>query len=157
MSLILGIDPGLTGACAALDRDGHIHLLEDLPTMERGAGRVRREIDPAALSRLLQPIADDVGLAVVEYVASRPGQGVASVFSMGHSLGTITAVIATLKVPMTLVTPATWKRAVGLGRGKDLARTLAARLHPQVDLSRAKDHNAAEALLLARYGLTRFP
>ncbi|SEQ01239.1 crossover junction endodeoxyribonuclease RuvC [Ectothiorhodospira magna] len=153
--LVLGIDPGLTGAVAALDPHHRVELLEDLPTVARGGGRVRRELDPAGLTHLLRPIAGDVRLAVVEQVASRPGQGVASVFSLGHTAGAICGVLAALGIPMVLVPPTAWKKAAGVPSGSDkgMSRTIAARLHPGIDLSRKRDHNMADALLLARYGM----
>lgn len=155
MSLYLGIDPGLSGAVAALDAQGRIHLLEDLPTVTRGNGRVKRELDPAGLAHLLRPLVTDSKLAVVEQVGSMPGQGVASVFSLGHSAGVIVGVIATLGIPLQLVAPAVWKKSYGVGRDKTLSRTLASRLFPLTNLTRVRDHNLAEALLLARYAIER--
>ncbi|WP_412852373.1 hypothetical protein [Ectothiorhodospira shaposhnikovii] len=154
--LVLGIDPGLTGAVAGLAPDHRVELLEDLPTVARGSGRVRRELDAAGLAHLLRPIAGDVRLAVVEQVASRPGQGVASVFSLGHTAGAICGVLAALGIPLVLVPPTAWKKAVGVpaGSDKDMGRTIAARFHPDLNLSRKRDHNMADALLLARYALT---
>jgi crossover junction endodeoxyribonuclease RuvC len=153
-TLYLGVDPGLSGAVAAVDARGHVHLLEDLPTVTRGNGRVKRELDAAGLAHLLRPIAADIKVAVVEQVGSMPGQGVASVFSLGHSAGVIVGVISALQVPLQLVTPATWKKAMGLGRDKAMSRTVASRMYPSTNLSRVKDHGLAEALLLARYGAT---
>ncbi|NJD35375.1 MAG: hypothetical protein FIA96_11180 [Betaproteobacteria bacterium] len=151
--LYLGIDPGLTGALALLDDKGSMHSVEDLPVMARGKGRVKHEIDPAALARLLRPHADQIALAVVEQVGSMPGQGVASVFSMGHTLGSITGVVQALGIPLRLVTPAVWKREAGISSDKNLARSEASRLFPAAPLDRVKDHNRAEALLLARYSM----
>lgn len=149
--LYLGVDPGLTGALAAVDRQGHVHLLEDLPTVTRGQGRVKRELDPAGLAHLLRPIAGEIRLAVVEQVGSMPGQGVASVFSLGHSAGVIVGVISALGIPLQLVAPSVWKKAYGIGRDKGLSRTVATRLYPGASLARVKDHNLAEALLLATF------
>jgi len=149
----LGIDPGLTGAVAAVDAKGRVHLLEDLPTITRGKGKVKRELDPAGLAHLLRPIAADIKIAVVEQVGSMPGQGVASVFSLGHSSGVISGVISTLGIPLQLVGPATWKKTFSLTRDKTMSRTVASRLYPEVALHRVKDHNLAEALLLARYAM----
>lgn len=149
--LWLGIDPGLTGAVAAVDAHGGISLIEDLPTVTRGSGKVKRELDPAGLAHLLRPITDEIGLAVVERVGSMPGQGVASVFSLGHSAGVIVGVLGTLGIPVQLVAPATWKKHFTIGRDKGMSRTVASRLYPLCNLNRVKDHNLAEALLLARY------
>jgi crossover junction endodeoxyribonuclease RuvC len=149
--LYLGADPGLTGAIAAVDAQGRVHLLEDLPTITRGNGKVKRELDPAGLAHLLRPLAGEIRLAVVEQVGSMPGQGVASVFSLGHTSGVIAGVISTLGIPLQLIGPATWKKTFGLTRDKTMSRTVASRLYPDVSLHRVKDHNLAEALLLAHY------
>lgn len=149
-SLVVGLDPGLQGGIAALDSSGAIHLLEDLPTLLRGTGRVKRELDAAGLAHLLRPIAGDIRLALVETVASRPGQGVASVFSLGHSSGVIAGVLAALAIPIATVAPSKWKREMGLlGSDKEASRALATRLFPSADLRRKRDHNLGEALLLA--------
>ncbi|MFO7582931.1 hypothetical protein [Guyparkeria sp.] len=157
--MILGIDPGLTGALALIDPTGAPLIVEDLPTVQRGhgRGRVRRELDGAGLSHLLGVHAPEITLALVEQVASRPGQGVASVFSLGHSLGCIHGVLSALAIPWEPVTPTAWKRAAGLGKDKEAARAAAARLFPRIPLHRKRDHNQAEALLIARHGLTRLP
>jgi crossover junction endodeoxyribonuclease RuvC len=154
--LVLGIDPGLTGAVAALAPGHRVELLEDLPTVARGGGKVRREVDAAGLAHLLRPIAGDIRIAIVEQVASRPGQGVGSVFSLGHTTGVIVGVLSALAIPYQMTTPQSWKKAAGVptGSDKDMSRTIAARLHPDLNLSRKRDHNMADALLLARYGMT---
>lgn len=54
--IVIGIDPGLTGACAVLDHNG-VRAVFDLPTMAvPGAGPkalVKRKIDGRALCQLL--------------------------------------------------------------------------------------------------------
>ena len=152
-AIYLGLDVGLTGAVAAVDTQGRVHLLEDLPSVTRGTGRVKRELDPAGLAHLLRPIAGEITLGVVERVGSMPGQGVASVFSLGHSAGVVVGVLGALGIPVELVAPATWKKAFNLNRDKTMSRTVASRLYPLCNLNRVKDHNLAEALLLARYAM----
>lgn len=152
--LTLGIDPGITGAMALLDAEGCAVMVEHLPTIARGnAAKVKREIDPAGLVHLLRIHAGGIEAAWLEQVSSRPGQGVASVFSLGHSVGSISATLATLGIPIHLVTPAAWKRQAGLtSSDKEQARALAVRLFPAIPLHRKADHNLAEALLIARHG-----
>jgi crossover junction endodeoxyribonuclease RuvC len=155
--LFIGIDPGLSGAVAILDQGGGLVLLEDLPTVASGSGKakVQRRIDPAGLSRLLGPYQDRAALAVLEAVAARPGQGVASVFSLGDTFGAVRAVLACMGVSVALVSPAEWKRCFRLDGDKERSRARAIELFPCADLHRKADHNRAEALLLARYAATR--
>ncbi len=150
--LVLGIDPGLTGAVAVLGEGGRVLMAEPIPTVYRGGGKVKREVDAAGIVHLLRPYAREMMLAAVEAVASRPGQGVASTFSLGHSLGVVCGVLAALAIPYRLVPPAAWKRHYGLPAEKEAARALATRLYPEVPLHRKADHGLAEALLIARYG-----
>ena len=85
-----------------------------------------------------------------------PGQGVSSMFGFGVSYGILQGVIASLGIPSVLVTPQRWKKAAGLmGKPKDYARTLAQRLYPAAELSRKKDIGRADAILIARYGITK--
>jgi crossover junction endodeoxyribonuclease RuvC len=62
-------------------------------------------------------------------------------------------VVLALGVPLYLVAPTKWKPHFSLGSDKEKARALALRLWPtSVHFGRKKDHNRAEAALLARYG-----
>jgi hypothetical protein len=47
--------------------------------------------------------------------------------------------------------PSVWKKYFGLKHDKNASRTLGLRHFPQAPLARVKDHDRAEALLLALY------
>ncbi len=78
-----------------------------------------------------------------------PGQGVSSTFTTGCVLGSILAACQRIAIPLHLVTAASWKRSMGLDSSKSASLDKARLLFPDADLARAKDHNRAEALLLA--------
>lgn len=155
MRLTLGVDPGLTGAVAVL-ADGHYREVLDMPTVGRGkAGR--QSVNAAALSQWIRdvvakyPGADVV--AVVEEVASRPRQGVVSMFRFGQSCGVLAGVLAALRIPVVYVTPQRWKRFYSLtGTEKDAARGRAVELYPDAPLARKRDVGRADAILMARWG-----
>lgn len=151
--LIVGIDPGLSGALAILDHDD-VLLLEDLPTVQFSDARIKHRIDGAGLARMLEPFAGEVFMAIVEKVGARPGEAASGAFSFGFTSGCIAGVLAALNIPTTLVTPATWKKSLGLGSDKDLSRSRALELFPSQagKLSRKRDHDRAESLLLAEWG-----
>lgn len=160
-TLIIGIDPGLSGALARMTESG-LSGLSDIPVMAKGkgSGKVKNEINAAGLNALLKEWAnghaDDV-LVVMERVSSMPGQGVASMMSLGDTVGCIRGVVAARGYPLHWVTPQKWKKHFGLVAGKDvdgkeLARAKAIQLYPAADLARKKDHNRAEAVLIARWG-----
>ena len=155
MSLYLGIDPGLSGAIALVDSDGGLAMLEDMPTMARGNGRVRHEVDAGGIAHLLRPHATDVTFGIVESASARPGQGVASMFSLGHSFGVVTSVLSCLNIAYELLAPTKWKRLAELPADKALVLAAARRRWPGAPLTRVKDHGRAEALFMALLAMRR--
>jgi crossover junction endodeoxyribonuclease RuvC len=91
---------------------------------------------------------------VVEHVTAMPGQGVTSMFNFGQSFGVIKGVCAALKLPIYFVRPMKWKKHFNLIKtNKDASRTKAIEIYPSISnkLSRKKDSNKADAILIARY------
>lgn len=162
MTFILGIDPGLTGACAVCTESGEFVEVFDVPVMQAGGKQsyVKNVVNAASLHDKLQVVrAGGAGIiAYVESVNAMPKQGVASMFSMGHTLGAIQSVLACLHIPYVMVRPMEWKKATGLLKAdKHQSRATAIQLFPSASdrLTRAKDHNRAEAILISRYGVQR--
>lgn len=150
--ITIGIDPGLSGAIAALNGYGEIVLLEDLPVIR---DKSLAWIDGGALqSLLLESRSGHIARAIVERVGSMPKQGVASTFTFGVAFGSILSVLQAMQIPIELVTAATWKRAAALGADKKAALHKARLLYPSAELHLEKHHGRAEALLLARHGMT---
>jgi len=157
--ILLGIDPGLTGAMAAITPDRRYTGVFDMPVIAKGKGAtVQRHIDAAGLASLIKQAriaagSVDVWMAAVEQVAARPGQGVSGVFSLGDSFGAIRATLAVKGIATEFVSPSTWKRAYGLDADKERARAKAIELFPDMAdaLARKKDHGRAEALLIAEF------
>lgn len=157
--LIAGIDPGLTGAVAFMDQNGLRHVF-DLPTKPRPNigpdARVKRQCDGRALATLLQMHADPQErlLVVLEDVRMMGGKNNAmqAQEALIHTRGVIEGVLAAKGYDVAIVAPRTWKRFYGLGSDKAECLTTARTLFGSDYLSRAKDHNRAEAMLIARYG-----
>jgi crossover junction endodeoxyribonuclease RuvC len=97
-------------------------------------------------------------LAIVERVASMPGQGVSSTFKFGAAHGAVLGVLAALQIPTHLVSPTVWKRHFRLDRDKEKSRALALRVFAKLPehFARKRDHGPAEAALLALYGFQQF-
>lgn len=156
--IIVAFDPGLSGACAMISvspQSGRILQAQvfDLPTMGAGSRRVLNGSELAAHLRYTDH-------AVVENVHAMPKQGVSGVFRFGTAFGQILGVLQALMISYELVEPAKWKREMRLpgGKGKgEASRQRALQLYPRLskDLSRKKDHNRAEALLLALWWAER--
>lgn len=167
-----GIDPGTTGAIAFYDPStGFLEAL-DIPTFEIVVNRKKRaRIDiPSTLAALSDHGDDQVALVVLEGVHARLGDNAATAFGLGEAFGTLRACLAASSLPYELVTPQAWKKAFGLhgktatgadgrtstGEG-DNARALACQMFPAsaAMFSRKKDHNRAEAALMALYAYRR--
>ncbi|QKS29534.1 MAG: hypothetical protein HT579_11845 [Candidatus Accumulibacter similis] len=153
--LVVGIDPGLSGAIAALTREGAIVALADTPVLHVAGSR--RVLSLAALSHLLRGI--DPSRALLERQSARPGEGVVSSFTTGRGFGELLGVLAALGIPHDDILPQSWRRIIGLppGSDKDASRLLAIRSWPEArqDLKLAKHHGRAEALLIAEVARRR--
>ena len=149
--VMIGIDPGLTGAVAYVGSS--IYSVYDIPVMAKGkgAGKVKYQVNPAELARVLRQIGKDK--VFLERVSSMPGQGVASMFSMGDTFGCIRGVCAAMGYEVEIITPQSWKKHFKLGKDKEVVRAKAIELFPDVELPLKKHHNRAEALLIAQYGM----
>lgn len=149
--MIVGIDPGITGAIALLKNDLTFYKVFDMPTMVMGKG-TKQQVNDAALAKIFLDN-PGVDIAFIEEVNAMPGQGVTSMFNFGCSWGMARGVLAALMIPYTLIRPTAWKRNAGIiGRDKDAARTMAQHLYPEAPLSRKKDIGRADAILIGRFG-----
>ncbi len=83
-----------------------------------------------------------------------PGHGVTSMFNFGQSFGVIKCVCSALSLPIYFIRPTKWKKHFNLiNVNKDASRTKAIEIYPEISnkLSRKKDSNRADAILIARY------
>ena len=160
--VVIGIDPGLSGALALVEVRGLVLDVQDMPTLASGV-KARRMIDAIALRDLLAQYAAAFGprhrLACIEQVSAQPTDGRTGAFGFGRSLGAIEAVALCTGLPLLRVLPAAWKRDAGIaaGAGKDASIEAALRLHPSVRpwLTRKKDHGRADAVLIAAWAARR--
>ena len=144
---ILGIDPGLSGACAFyFPGEPEGLTAEDLPI----AGN---EIDAAQFARRLRQMRPTV--AIIERVNAMPKQGVASAFTFGCVYGQMRMAFTAHGIVPARVPAAVWKRSYGLNSDKDAARRLASALLPAHahNWPLAKHDGRAEAALLALYAV----
>ena len=93
-------------------------------------------------------------IVVVEHVNAMPGQGVTSMFNFGQSFGVLKGICAALSLPIYFVRPTKWKKYFNLIKtNKDASRTKVIQIYPEISgkISRKKDSNKADAILIARY------
>lgn len=153
----LGIDVGVGGAIAALNADGSLRAVRDLPIFTHGQ---THWIDSTELLSIIRELRDGQSAhAVIEQIHGTPKMGVVTCTSMGLTLGSTLATIQFAGIRFELVKPQQWKKHFGLlmpgakDREKKHASLCKARqLFPTAELARVKDNNRAEALLIAAYG-----
>ena len=150
MTAILGVDCGLSGAWALLDDHGLV-AIGDMPHADGAvsAHLLVTDLHVAALRHLGVRVVERA--AVVEIAGAMPGQGVSSTWKFARATGVVEGVLAGLGWPMHTVTPARWKRDLGLSKDKGASRAMAARLWPDRAewFARVKDDGRAEAALIA--------
>ena len=151
--MIVGIDPGISGAIAFLSDEVETSV-HDLPIMEAAVGKKKRnQINPAALKVLIATYATRPAIVYLEKTHAMPDNGSITAYSQGDTNGCIRAVCACMGFPVEMVAPARWKKHFGLMRSdKDASRTKAIQLYPDAELHLKKHHNRGEALLIGRYG-----
>jgi crossover junction endodeoxyribonuclease RuvC len=151
---IIGIDPGLNGAIAVLENN-KVKEIFDVPVMPEGK-KNKRQLNSAQLVKMLNDISynKEETVVVVENVSAMPGQGVTSMFNFGQTFGAIKGICAALGLPIFFVRPAKWKKHFDLiNSSKDASRTKVIEMYPSISprLSKKKDVNKADAILIARY------
>jgi crossover junction endodeoxyribonuclease RuvC len=152
MKYLLGIDIGAHGAIAVLDM--HLDLVEviDMPTLTVQKGKKKTHpVDGATLSARLAPYAGSSTLAAIE--GSRPGNSGSSMYAFGNSAGQVDSVLSCLGIRRREITPAQWKKSIGLptGADKDMSRSKAIQHFPGMArfFVQKKDDGRAEAVLIA--------
>lgn len=154
-ALILGIDPGLSGAIAFYAPGSkELIALSDMPLLKRlDKSEKKRWIDPYTLATAVDAYSKDTLLACIEEPSAMPGQGVVSTFRFGLSCGLAQGVCASSNIPMRLVKPSVWKALMGLSRDKSLSIKKAQQLFPAHADQFLKKDGRAEAALLAYFGV----
>lgn len=151
--VIIGIDPGCSGAIVVLDSNCVYQNAICMPTVKVGA---KSRVNGAAVASFLRAFDLAGAEAFLEQVGAMPGQGVSSMFTFGHAAGVVEGILQGLLIPYSLVTPQAWKKTAGLiGSDKDAARSRAIQLYPSLRIldQKAKGQAVADALLIARHGI----
>lgn len=169
---ILGIDPGISGACSLYSIDEPVPNVEwmfDLPAVGEGN---KREIHYAALRDMVWSLKPHVCFIeqVNAFVPRRKDEitgemvadpwGATSMFRFAGSYFALRCLVSCLDIPLRTVPPATWKTAFNLkgkkktGGTDDAARQLVLQRYPEcLPFLKFKYHqHRAEAFLIAVYG-----
>tara|TARA_B100001029_G_scaffold23103_1_gene15803 strand:- start:506 stop:1000 length:495 start_codon:yes stop_codon:yes gene_type:complete len=154
--LIIGIDPGISGAICFFE-NGEIKDVIDMPVMAEGK-KNKKQINGSQIfneisTRIKNYKSENINV-VIEQVSAMPGQGVTSMFNFGQSFGVLKGICAAMQLPIFLVRPAKWKKHFELiNSQKDSSRTKVIQMFPKISsqLSRKKDANKADAILIASF------
>lgn len=155
-NVVAGIDPGASGALAFIDFRAWTLEVHDMPHFwEEVKGKKRKRVDVAALASLI--FQHNLRMISTEKVHAMPQMDVKSVFSFGRFYGQIEAIAAAADIHRQETDPAVWKRVMQVDSDKDYSRTRCGILVPAAApiLTRKTDHDRAEAILLAFYGLLK--
>ena len=152
--IIFGIDPGVSGAISVLENKKVIEIFE-MPTMIDGK-KNKKQVNGAQVANIIKERLNENKevIIVVEHVNAMPGQGVTSMFNFGQSFGVIKGISSALGLPIYFVRPTKWKKYFNLIKtNKDASRTKVIEIYPEISskISRKKDSNKADAILIARY------
>ena len=154
--LIIGIDPGISGSICFFE-DGKILDVVEMPTMTEGKKNKKQVNGSQIYNEILKRVENldkkDIKV-IIEQVSAMPGQGVTSMFNFGQSFGILKGICSAMQLPMYFVRPAKWKKYFNLiNSEKDASRTKAIEIFPYFssNLSKKKDSNKADAILIASY------
>ncbi len=154
--IIVGIDPGIAGAICFFS-DGKVIDVIDMPTMAEGK-KNKKQVNGRQIyneiTLIKNKFMNEKMSVIVEQVSAMPGQGVTSMFNFGQSFGVIKGICSAMELPIFYVRPAKWKKHFNLiNSEKDSSRTKVIEMFPTISnkLSRKKDNNKAEAILIAQY------
>ncbi|MEM7813061.1 MAG: hypothetical protein AAF532_16405 [Planctomycetota bacterium] len=145
----IGIDPGKTGAIAAVsDQWAEPQVVPLSPTKS----------EPIEIVRRMEEWAEEGGphvFAVIEKVASRPGQSAPAMFNFGVGYGRLLERLTCCRIPYDEKTPTTWQRTMQClsGGDKNVTKRRAAALFAELKVT----HEIADALLLATYCKRTYP
>ena len=154
--LIIGIDQGISGSICFF-QDGKIVDVVEMPTMTEGKKNKKQVNGSQIVNEILEKIKEldkrEIKV-VIEQVSAMPCQGVTSMFNFGQSFGILKGICSSMQLPMYFVRPAKWKKYFNLiNSEKDASRTRAIEIFPYFSkqLSRKKDSNKADAILIASF------
>ena len=154
--LIIGIDPGISGSICFLDNGKILDVIE-MPIMTDGK-KNKKQVNGSQVynevSKKIKQFEKNQIRVVIEHVSAMPGQGVTSMFNFGQSIGILKGICTAMQLPMYFVRPARWKKYFNLlNSEKDASRTRAIEIFPYFSsqLSRKKDSNKADAILIASF------
>lgn len=148
MKVYIGCDPGMKGAICALGENRNI-IFKDY---------TENTLD---IARWLEDVKDshEIQMCMIEDVHSIFGASAKSNFNFGKNTGILHGVIRALALPLDLIQPKKWQKAIGTKKksGPELKKeigSIAQRLYPTAELHTPRGRlldGRADALMIAHY------
>ncbi len=177
-STYFGIDPGINGAIAWIDKMGHLRGVKDMPTemylANKAKGTCRKRINTSVLLKIglhLSTQCDPVFTSILlERVTGFGNQGALSSFNFGDSFGCARMLASIISNhsndSCSFVEPPAWKRYFSLiKQPKADAIQVALDIVPNADaflvststskITKAHLEGRADAILIAKYNFDR--
>lgn len=162
-SIILGIDPGLTGGLV-LYNGSSILEMSTMPILkEKRNGRLKSEIDLNELNNLIVKFKSHNPKCFLEKVGAMPGQGVSSMFAFGKGFGILIGMLSAHEIETTLVPPQRWTALIHKPyahtslESKEKSKLISSKLFPSENFlatnkSKVPHTGLVDAALIAVYG-----
>ena len=164
---VLGVDPGVTGAWAVIELRGdgtpELVAIGDLPVVTiQMTKRIARRLDANGCRDLLGGLLEEhkPDRVVVERLTGGPGITSTTAFPLGWTAAVLDATLSALDWGKRYqqASPSAWKRSLLVPADKSAAKARATKLFgSDKGWPRGKDHNRAEAALIALYGALSKP
>lgn len=141
--MYFGIDPGKSGAIAALLDDDPIEVIK--------LDQTEHDVAEWLIEQCQRTM---YIFAILERAQAFPSQGVVSMFNYGANYGFLRGLLTAIEIPFDTVTPAKWQIALKCRTkgDKNVTKAKAQQLFPGYEWT----HATSDAVLLAYYGrLTR--
>lgn len=171
--MIVGCDPGFTGALALVSAEGALLHVIDMPVLvTEKPGKTVFDDDTGAISKRIHEVAEldlngvqkvlyewalcyGASRFLIERVGARPEQGSQSTFKFGYGAGAVLGAAVGLGYAWRRVDPQRWKPAMRCTADKKLSCERARQAFPPMAdwFKRVKDNGRAEAALIGLYGL----
>src|SRR5690606_30071271 len=117
--MYIGIDPGLSGALAAIDDDGKYIDCIDMPVIT--ISKVTLEVNGSAIKQWIDQFTD-IKCVAIERVNTMPMQGVSSQGKLMHSLGMVRGVAHGVGLVVKMIRSQEWKKFYKISANKEISR-----------------------------------
>ena len=154
MKVFVAIDPGAKGSLCALSETGLISFMDYTEEVHKMSEWLKTFVDDEKI---------EIVMITIEDVHSIFGVSAKSNFNFGKNVGILHGLIRGMGLPLDLVKPKIWQKAVGVtAKGKEIKKdvaSIARRLYPDCDIYTPRKRlldGRSDALCLAHYSRTKY-